>query len=236
MRVRQAISHAIDRQALAKSLYFGHAVATYGPIAPERGSGTTRASSSSTSSTSTKAARCSTPPAGRSGSGGVREKNGNKLSWTHLGDSGQPTTSPVIDEAVVAMLQKVGIDMKLKVVDDATFNAAVYGGKNPPASWSYEWLWSSPIDLLVYFHVVPSDAYNGAIPSIKAACKAWQSGAEHRRHGKAASQLQLAWAQYLPKIPMLTTQHVSPSTRRSWATTPLQTMLYPLYNDVWINS
>ena len=155
------------------------------------------------------------------GSGGVREKNGKKLSWTHLADSGQPTTSPVIDSAVVAMLQKAGIDMKLKVVDDASFNATVYGGKNPPASWSYEWLWSSPIDLLVYFHVVPSDAYNGAIPSVKRGVRGVAERRQHRRRCRpAASQLQLAWAKYLPKIPVLTTYN-------TWVATGLGDWLQP---------
>ncbi len=233
VRVRQAISHAIDRQALAQSLYFGHAVATYGPIAPnvrwyDKGVEAFNQFDLDKSASLLDAAGW------KMGSGGVREKNGKKLSWTHLADSGQPTTSPVIDQAVVAMLQKAGIDMKLKVVDDATFNAAVYGGKNPPASWSYEWLWSSPIDLLVYFHVVPSDAYNGAIPSVKAACAAWQSAPSIDAMGTAANQLQLAWAQYLPKIPVLTTYNTWVAQDSVIGYNPIESMLYPFYNDVWI--
>ena len=31
--LRQAISHAIDREGIAQAVYFGHAVPTYGPIA-----------------------------------------------------------------------------------------------------------------------------------------------------------------------------------------------------------
>ena len=34
---------------------------------------------------------------------------------------------PILDQAVVAMLAKAGLDMQLKVVDDATFNAAGFG-------------------------------------------------------------------------------------------------------------
>ena len=36
LRVRQAISHAIDRQAIVDSLFFGHGVATYGPLPSEQ--------------------------------------------------------------------------------------------------------------------------------------------------------------------------------------------------------
>ncbi len=32
LRVRQAISHAIDHEAIVKSIFLGHAVATYGPV------------------------------------------------------------------------------------------------------------------------------------------------------------------------------------------------------------
>lgn len=235
VRVRQAISHAIDRKALADSLYFGHAVGTYGPIAPNvrwYDKGVEQFNQFDLD----KANSLLDAAGWKMGSGGVREKNGQKLSWEHLADSGQPTTSPIIDQAVVAMLAKAGVDMKLKAVDDATFNSQVYAGTKHPASWSYEWLWSSPIDLLVYFHVVPSDEYNGAIPAVKQACAAWQSAASVDEMATAASQLQLAWAQYLPKIPILTTYNTWVAQDSVIGYNPIQSMLYPLYNDVWLKS
>lgn len=235
VRVRQAISHAIDRKSLAESLYFGHAIGTPGPIAPnvrwyDKGV------EAYNQFDLDKTASLLDAAGWKLGSGGVREKNGVKLSWTHLADSGQPTTSPVIDQAVVAMLAKAGIDMKLKVVDDATFNSQVYAGTKHPASWSYEWLWSSPIDLLVYFHVVPSDAYNGSIPQVKQACAAWQSAGSIDEMAQAASALQLSWAKYLPKIPILTTYNTWVAQDSVIGYNPISSMLYPLYNDVWIKS
>jgi ABC-type transport system substrate-binding protein len=235
VRVRQAISHAIDRKALAESLYFGHAVGTYGPIAPNvrwYDKGVEQFNQFDLD----KAGSLLDAAGWKMGSGGVREKNGQKLSWEHLADSGQPTTSPIIDQAVVAMLAKAGIDMRLKAVDDATFNSQVYAGTKHPASWSYEWLWSSPIDLLVYFHVVPSDEYNGAIPAVKQACAAWQSAGSIDEMATAASQLQLSWAQYLPKIPILTTYNTWIAQSSVIGYNPIESMLYPLYNDVWIKS
>lgn len=235
VNVRQAISHAIDRKALADSLYFGHAVGTYGPIAPNvrwYDKGVEQFNQFDLD----KANSLLDAAGWKMGSGGVREKNGQKLSWEHLADSGQPTTSPIIDQAVVAMLAKAGVDMRLKAVDDATFNSQVYAGTKHPASWSYEWLWSSPIDLLVYFHVVPSDEYNGAIPAVKQACAAWQSAGSIDEMATAASQLQLAWAQYLPKIPILTTYNTWVAQDKVIGYNPIQSMLYPLYNDVWLKS
>ena len=52
----------------------------------------------------------------------------------------------------------------------------------------------------------------------------------------AASQLQLAWAQYLPKIPILTTYNTWVAQDTVIGYNPIESMLYPLYNDVWIKS
>lgn len=235
LRVRQAMSHAIDRESLAKSLYFGHAVGTYGPLAPnvvwyDKGVEKFNRYDPEKSKSLLDAAGWKVGP------GGIRQKNGKQLSFEHLCDSGQPTTSPQLDEAVAAMLTNVGINMKVKVYDDATFNKFVFVPGNGPASWSYEWLWASPVDLLVYFHAVPSDASNGAIPAVKSACAAWLSAANHAELAAAASKLQLAWAEYLPKISILTTYNVWVTQKKVMGYSPLETMLYPFYNDVWINA
>jgi hypothetical protein len=125
--------------------------------------------------------------------------------------------------------------MRVKVLDDATFNSIVFAGK-PAASWSYEWLWASPIDLLVYFHSVPSAAASGNIAAINSACAGWQKAGNVRQLAAAASKLQLAWAKYVPKIPILTTHNTWVVQKKVMGYTPLQSMLYPFYNDVWINS
>lgn len=235
VRVRQAMSHAINREALVQSLYFGHAIATYGPLAPNV-VWYNKAVEQYNQFDPDKSKSLLDAAGWKVGAGGVRTKNGKQLSFTHYCDSGQPTTSPQLDEAIAPMLADVGINMTVKVVDDATFNKLVYGGGNGPASWSYEWLWASPVDLLVYFHVVPSDAANGSIPAVKQACAAWQSAGTRAQMAAAADALQLAWAQSLPKIPILTTYNIWVSQKKVMGYTPLQTMLYPQYNDVWLNA
>lgn len=233
VRVRQAISHAIDREGLAQSLYFGHAAATYGPFPPnfkwyDKGV-------EAFNQFDLDKAKALLDEAGwAAGSDGIRAKNGKKLSWEHINNGGQPTTK-AIDEAVVAMLKEAGIDMKVKSLDSAGWGAEVFGTK-PPASWGFEWLWSSPVDLLVFFHASPSDEYNGAIPEIKAAVKAWQTAKDFDGMAAAASQFQLAWAEKLPKISLLTTNNVWVAQKNVMGYTPLQSMLYPLYNDVWIDA
>jgi peptide/nickel transport system substrate-binding protein len=234
LRVRQALSAAIDREGLAQSLYFGHAAATYGPIAPnykwyEPGV-------EQFNQFDVDKAKSLLEEAGwTEGSGGIREKAGKKLSWEHINNGGQPTTK-AIDEAVVAMLKDVGAEMKVKSLDSAGWGEAVNNADNPPASWGFEWLWSSPVDLLIFFHAYPSDAYNGSIPEIKAAVEAWQTAATDADLEAAAKQFQLAWAEKLPKISLLTTNNIWVAQKSVMGYTPLESNLYPLYNDVWLDT
>ena len=55
-----------------------------------------------------------------------------------------------------------------------------------------------------------------------------------RRLEEAAREMQLAWAELLPEIPILTTNNVWVHQSNVMNYAPLQTMLYPFYNDVWI--
>jgi peptide/nickel transport system substrate-binding protein len=234
LRVRQAMSHAIDRQGLADSLYFGHAAPTYGPLPPNYKWYDTGVEQFN--QFDVEKAKALLDEAGwKEGSGGIREKNGKKLSWEHINNGGQPTTK-AIDEAIVAMLKDVGMEMKVKSLDSAGWGAAVNDAKKPPASWGFEWLWSSPVDLLVFFYAYPSNDYNGALPEIKTAVDAWQKAPDDAALEAAARQFQLAWAEKLPKVSLLTTHNIWVAQKQVMGYTPLQSMLYPLYNDVWMNA
>ena len=233
LRVRQAISHAIDRQALADSLYFGQAVPTYGPIAsnykwyepgveqfnqfdPER------------------AAALLDEAGWTAGSGGTREKDGKKLSFTLTSnDQYQPTTA-AIDQAIVPMLAEVGVEMKLDIPDAAEFFGTVANPDNVLDAWNFEWLWSSPLDLLIFFQAFPRTSWNGDLPEIAAAVKKWQEAPDEATLEEAAREMQLAWAELLPEIPILTTNNVWVHNKNVMGYSPLQTMLYPFYNDVWL--
>jgi len=83
---------------------------------------------------------------------------------------------------------------------------------------------------------VPSAAASGNIATINTACTAWQQAGNINQLARAASALQLSWARNVPKIPILTTHNTWVAQKKVMGYTPLQTMLYPLYNDVWINS
>ena len=226
--VRQAISHAIDREGIVKSVFFGHAVATYGPLNPnfkwyEKG---------------VEAFNKYDPEKSKSllegqgwkvGSTGVREKNGQKLSFTYYNWAQQSDGAPVM-EAVSASLAKVGVDMKVVSLESATF----FPHWNDTAeAFGYEWLWSSPIDVLVIFATIPSKAYNGNMSDLQAAFDSWQSAASDAELEAAARKAQLIWAEKLPKIPVVTPNNIWVQSKKVHGWKPSQSMLYPLYNDVW---
>jgi ABC-type transport system substrate-binding protein len=90
------------------------------------------------------------------------------------------------------------------------------------------------MDVLVIFNVIPNAAYNGALPDLTAAFKQWQSSATEAQLKAAALKAQLIWAQKLPKIPIVTRNDIWVNNTKVHGWRPSQTMLYPLYNDVWL--
>ena len=95
-------------------------------------------------------------------------------------------------------------------------------------------LWSAPVDLLIFFQATPTKEYNGDLPEIAAAVKKWQTAPDVATLESAARDFQLAWAEKLPEIPILTTYNIWVHQKNVMGYTPLQTMLYPYYNDVWL--
>jgi peptide/nickel transport system substrate-binding protein len=226
--VRQAISHAIDREGIVKSVFFGHAVATYGPLNPnfkwyEKGV-------EKFNQYDPEKAKSLLDGAGWTvGSSGVRQKGGQKLSFTYYNWAQQSDGAPIM-EAVAASLAKVGVDMKVVSLESASF----FPHWNDTAeSFGYEWLWSSPIDVLVIFATIPSKTYNGNMTDLQAAFAAWQSAGSDAELEAAARQAQLIWAEKLPKIPVVTPNVVWVQNKKVHGWKPNQAMLYPLYNDVW---
>jgi len=227
IRVRQAISHAIDREAIAKAVFFGHAEPTYGPVPTNYlyyEPGVERFNQFNPA-LSIKLLK----QAGWELRNGTFEKNGKPLAFTHLDWAAQAYGHLIMD-AIVPMLADVGIKMTVQSLQSAQFFPAY-----PKAqSFGYEWLWASPIDVLVIFAVIPSSATNGNLPDLAAAFNQWKSAANNAQLKAAASKAQLIWAEKLPKIPIVTRNQVwaHDQTVHNWA--PSQTQLYPFYNDVWV--
>jgi peptide/nickel transport system substrate-binding protein len=226
--VRQAISHAIDREGIVKSVFFGHAAATYGPLNPnfkwyEKGV------EKFNQYDPQKAMSLLDGQGWKVGSDGVRVKNGQRMSFTYYNWAQQSDGAPIM-EAVSASLAKVGVDMKVVSLESAEF----FPHWNDSAeSFGYEWLWSSPIDVLVIFATIPSTAYNGNMADLADAFHKWQTAGSDAELEAAARSAQLIWAEKLPKIPVVTPNVIWVSNKKVHGWKPNQAMLYPLYNDVW---
>ncbi len=230
IRVRQAISHAIDREGIVQAVYFGHAVATYGPIASnwkwyEPGV-------EAFNQYDPELAMSLLDEAGwTAGDDGIRAKDGVRLSWTNANFGTQPFNRPIV-EIIAENLRAIGVEMTSEHYELAAFTEARNAS---PASFSMEWLWSSPMDVLIIFgKIIPSAAYNGDNADLNAAFDAWQSAANDEELQAAASAAQLIWAEQLTKIPVVTSNAVWVNRTNVHGFRPSQTMLYPLFNDVWV--
>ena len=129
INVRQAISHAIDRQALVDSLFFGQAVATYGPIAPNF-KWYDPGSSSSTSSTPRRRSRCLTGPAG------PRDRPVSVRRAARSSPAAPRRRLPADDRRSTRRswrCWKAGVEMKLNPVDDAAFYSQADAAKKHSA-------------------------------------------------------------------------------------------------------
>jgi len=227
LNVRQAISHAIDRDGIAQSIFFGKAVGTQGPIASNwhwYDPGV-----EAFNQYDPELARTMLDEAGWTvGSDGIREKDGTKMSFECVIQT-DSSNAVLAAQAVVAMLADVGVDMQVQRVPAAEIVTA----RAESSAYGLEWLWSAQADVLVFFYNIPSLEYTGGDPDVGAAFDAYQSAKNEAELEAAARSAQLLWAERLPTIPVVTVNNIWAFKKTVHGWTPNQAMLYPLYNDVW---
>ena len=228
LRVRQAISHAIDRDRLVAEQLDGHGWAQRGPI-PSESHWYERGVESFNGFAPAQAARLLDEAGFPAGSDGVRLR----FPALVLDDA----TAARAAVAVASMLREVGVELQLEHMSGFE---AFYGAldSHPPAFIS-KWFWPDPVDAIVGF--ISSWSHEGpnwqraASPEIDAACRAWQEAADVETQEHAASQIQLLSAAQLPLIPLFSPAAVWAHHDRVHGWEPTPTNLYPLYNDVWLD-
>lgn len=227
LNVRQAISHAIDRNGIAQSVFFGKAVGTQGPIASNWR--WYDAGVEAFNQYDPELAKSMLDSAGWAvGSDGIREKDGKKMSFTCVVQTDQ-SNAVLAAQAVTAMLADVGVDMQVSRVPGSDIVTA----RAESEAYGLEWLWSAQADVLVFFYNIPSLEYTGGDPDVGAAFEAYQGARDNAELEAAARQAQLLWAERLPTIPIVTVNNIWAFKKTVHGWTPNQAMLYPLYNDVW---
>jgi ABC-type transport system substrate-binding protein len=227
MRVRRAISLAIDRDALVARDLDGHGWPAHGPIP--------------------SASRWYTPAVEQLGgfdppeaeelleaAGFPRDAGGVRLRFGAL--VLEDATLRRAAASLVEMLAGIGIVLELKPVTgfEAFYSAL---GSHPEAFIS-KWFWPDPVDAIVGFvsswsHAGPN-WQRASIPALDRACRAWQQAPDEEALEAAAHEIQVRCAEHLPLVPLFSPATVWAHHRRVHGWRPTPTNLYPFYGDVWL--
>ncbi len=226
-RVRQALSHAIDRHAIVERDLAGHGWPAFGPIP----------SQSSWYAEEVEQFNAFNPALTEElleTAGWPRGEDGVRLRFSAL--VLEDSTLRRAAQSIVGMLANVGVALELKPIQGfASFYSAV--GEHPEAFIS-KWLWPDPVDASIGFisswsHAGPN-WQRASLPAIDDACRAWQQAPDEQSLRKAATEIQLLSAEHLPLIPLYSPTAVWAHHRRVHGWRPTPTNLYPFYNDVWL--
>ena len=233
VRVRQAVSHAIDRQAIADSVFFGLAVPSYTIV--NNAWPFYDPSVEQTNEFDPEKSKALLEEAGFTGDG-VRARDGKSLSFDAIMEADK--TEELVAQAVQQMLKDVGIEMSLQSLAADYFEKLLAG---PPA-YMFKQLWSNLFDASLLFadsrFAVPAccNATFAKIPELDAAFQAWQTAGSDDELRAAASTAQLVAAEQLPFVPILTPLNLWAHHKRVHGWLPLSSTLYPYYNDVWMET
>ena len=235
IRVRQAISHAINRQAIVDTVLLGHGAAAYGPF-PTKYKWYEKGVESFNNYDPTKAAELLDEAGWVPGSDGIRAKDGNRLSFsiTNFTEAVRNQTG----DAVVAMLAEIGVEAKMTNLEGGAFFDML--GKPENQAFFFNWLWMSPPNLL---QVITGSSFRPApnweqadVPEVDAAIDKWQFATSEADAEAAAREMQLVIAEKLPTLTIWIPTVVWAHSKKVHGWLPTDTNLYPYYNDVWLDS
>ncbi|RDI73623.1 ABC-type dipeptide transport system periplasmic component [Gaiella occulta] len=235
VRVRQAISYAIDRNAIVKTVFFGKATPAY-TLVPSSYPYYVKAVEKYGAFDTAKANQLLDAAGWNRSGGGVRSKNGQKLSFKIIIENDK--FEQLIAQAVQQMLKDVGVDMQFTVLGSDYFSKfAAPGG---PTGYMIKNLWTNMMDASILFagsaNAVPAccNASNASIPALDKAFDDWQKAANVGQLRGAAARAQLITAQQLPFIPIVTPFVIWAHSKKVVGWVPNEANLYPYYNDVYL--
>jgi len=125
LKVRQAISDAIDRQAIAQNVLYGMGSPAAGPFMSTMA--WTNTSLTPYTINLTDANALLDEDGWVNGTDGIREKNGQKLSFTLLTFPNRPGLPPMA-EAIAAELKDIGVSVQVQVETSGAISAQVSTG------------------------------------------------------------------------------------------------------------
>lgn len=232
LKMRQAISSAINRQAIADALLFGEGEPLYGPITTADRYYTNEVEQFNQFNLDN--AKALVAELGWTlNSDGVLEKNGTKLEMNLVIQA--ESFNQQLGQVIQDQLKQLGVVVNVQAFDRGTFFGELSNG---PDSYLFYYAWPVPIDVVILFVgtatiPVPNWAH-ASIPEVDAAIAAWQSAGTEEELAAAGKQFQLAIAEHLPIIPLLNRNSIWVNRKNVRGYLPHQWNLYPYYNDVWL--
>jgi len=229
VRVRQALSHAIDRQQIVASDLAGHGAPAYGLVPSESHwfcSDTNQYNQFDPQRSEELLDEAGLP----------RDSSGIRFEMA----------TPVVQDtalrraalSVQRMLAAVGVRMNLEHLDEfEPFYALL---DTHPPSYLCKWLWPDPVDATVGYvwsicHEGGPNWQQAAIPEVDRQCERFFTAENEDQERRASDELQRAAAQHLPLIPIYFPSTVWVSHKRVHGWRPTPTNLYPFYADVWLD-
>lgn len=237
VRVRQAVSHAIDRRAIVKTVFFGKATPAY-TLVPSSWPYYTRAVEKFGTYNKATANQLLDASGWKRSGNGTREKNGQKLSFKIIIENDK--FEQLIAQAVQQMLGDVGIDMQFTVHGADFYEKLLAPGG--PTGYMVKNLWTNMMDAAILWagsqYAVPAccNASSANIPALDKAFDDWQKAANASQLKRASVRAQLVAAQQLPFVPIVTPYSIWAHSKKVVGWLPNEPNLYPFYNDVYIQT
>ncbi|HEY7035289.1 MAG TPA: ABC transporter substrate-binding protein [Thermomicrobiales bacterium] len=233
-KMRQALSGAINRQAIAQALLFGEGEPLYGPITTADRYYTKDVEKFNQfdldASKATVAALGWTPNAD-----GILTKNGKTLEFNLVIQA--ESFNQQLGQVLQDQLKQLGAKVTVQAYDRGTFFSQLQDPKGADSHIFY-YAWPVPVDVVTLFVSSATrpfpNASHASIPEVDAAIKAWQTAGTEGALKAAGAQFQLAVAEHLPIIPLLNRNSIYVNRKNVHGYLPHQWNLYPYYNDVWL--
>ena len=138
LKVRQALNYAVDKNAIAKALFMGYVTPLQSPLALN----TTGSASFSEYKVDINKAKSLLDQAGwKTGSDGIRTKDGNRLDLTLITPDGMYPKDVTLCETIQNQLKDVGVNVTINKVEKSTYwnklRVPAASDKYDMALWGY---------------------------------------------------------------------------------------------------
>ena len=151
VRVRQAVSHALDRNAIVQKLVFGYGTTAFGPL-PTSDPTYFKGVQAFNQFDTEKSKSLMSAAGWKAGSDGILEKGGQKFSF-ELAVTNE-SFSTQLAAVLQGMLKEIGMDVKVNAYDRATHFSKLGSGVD---SFTFKYLWPNPYDVVHRADVVLGD-------------------------------------------------------------------------------